>query len=797
MKKYSRAHKFSTTQRFGAYLISILFAFSAPFAMAQQPSEEVIAGRVIVVKGEVIAVEPSGATRELIRRAAVYVGDTIVTSADSSAQLRMEDQALIALKESTQFAILEYEYEQSPATDASTLQLIEGGFRTITGNIGSQNRDAYETRISNFATIGIRGTDYEVVLTPVGGVITGVYDGGTTFSNNNAGGSIDLGINAEYDFAIINDPESPPVGLVVQPNELGVPPLNTNADDDGDDEDQDGNDDDADDGSDQDGTDDDADTDDGSDQDGGDTDGGGNGGGGNGNNQNAALASETEDDTDDVNNGGVDLDLDPPSSDAVADTPAANNFSEASAPEQENEPQNIETNSNETSGDGSINGVGGNNGNGNGNGNSDHNTGDDTGDGNSGNGNGNGNSGNGNGNGNSDDDTGNGNSGNGNGNGNSGNGNGNGNGNSDDDTGDDSGDDNGNGNSGNGNGNGNSGNGNGNGNSGDDTSGDDTSGDDTGDDTTGNGNGNGNSGNGNGGGNGNSGNDTTGDDTTGDDTDDDTTGNGNGNGNSGNGNGGGNGNSGDETSGDDTSSDDTSSDDTSGDDTTGNGNGNSGNGNGGGSNNDVGLTDEEKKEHDDKLKGKSINNGGGGGGISSSALLKPEQLAVTWGTWDNPVDSNFGVVTVGDKHMVQILTSQHRAEVIPTDIASMSGNYSYATTAASSFVGSGSAGDVTHVTAGMSVNFDTGVISNGSLAVQVADQAWAVDFNGAINGGMVELNASGGLLMDDTGLISDSIDANLGGAFTGAGAEAFVGGFDLIDELNPFNEVDGLFTIER
>jgi len=160
MKKYSRAHKFSTTQRFGAYLISILFAFSAPFAMAQQPAEEVIAGRVIVVKGEVIAVEPSGATRELIRRAAVYVGDTIVTSADSSAQLRMEDQALIALKESTQFAILEYDYEQSPATDASTLQLIEGGFRTITGNIGSQNRDAYETRISNFATIGIRGTDY-------------------------------------------------------------------------------------------------------------------------------------------------------------------------------------------------------------------------------------------------------------------------------------------------------------------------------------------------------------------------------------------------------------------------------------------------------------------------------------------------------------------------------------------------------------------------------------------------------------------------------------------------------------
>jgi len=45
--------------------------------------------------------------------------------------------------------------------------------------------------------------------------------------------------------------------------------------------------------------------------------------------------------------------------------------------------------------------------------------------------------------------------------------------------------------------------------------------------------------------------------------------------------------------------------------------------------------------------------------------------------------------------------------------------------------------------------------------------------------------------------LSNSIDANLGGVFTGNGAEAFVGGFDLIDQLNEFNTVEGLYTIER
>ena len=62
---------------------------------------------------------------------------------------------------------------------------------------------------------------------------------------------------------------------------------------------------------------------------------------------------------------------------------------------------------------------------------------------------------------------------------------------------------------------------------------------------------------------------------------------------------------------------------------------------------------------------------------------------------------------------------------------------------------------------------------------------------------MVELNPLNGPLFDSNGLISNQIDAKLGGVFTGNNVEAFVGGFDLLDSHNTANVIDGLDTIER
>jgi len=78
-----------------------------------------------------------------------------------------------------------------------------------------------------------------------------------------------------------------------------------------------------------------------------------------------------------------------------------------------------------------------------------------------------------------------------------------------------------------------------------------------------------------------------------------------------------------------------------------------------------------------------------------------------------------------------------------------------------------------------------------------SSQTWEIDFAGSINNGLVDLNTLGGTLSDLGGLISSSIEANLGGVFTGIGADAFMGGFDLINEMNQFNQVDGIYIIER
>ena len=210
-------------------MLSLIFALGSPIGIAQSNDDDAreIAGRVIVVSGNVMARGQNG-DRPLRRKEAIYVGDTIFTDIAASTQIRMVDRAIIALHESTEFSIVAYQYEEDVSSDESSIELIQGGFRTITGSIGQQNRDSYEAQIGDFATIGIRGTDFEAVITS-NGMFTGVYDGGTTVTN--AAGNLDLGVGANFDFAQVATPNSPPVGLLIQPPNLGATAFAADVDD--------------------------------------------------------------------------------------------------------------------------------------------------------------------------------------------------------------------------------------------------------------------------------------------------------------------------------------------------------------------------------------------------------------------------------------------------------------------------------------------------------------------------------------------------------------------------------------
>jgi FecR protein len=121
------------------------------------------AGKVVFAVGDVVAAR--GAARvPLTAGSPIEVGDTIVTAAQSHAQLRFTDDALVALKPDSEFRIEKYNFTgHDDGTEVAVFRLVKGGFRTLTGQIGKLSGDRYQL-LTTQATIGIRGTHYQVQI---------------------------------------------------------------------------------------------------------------------------------------------------------------------------------------------------------------------------------------------------------------------------------------------------------------------------------------------------------------------------------------------------------------------------------------------------------------------------------------------------------------------------------------------------------------------------------------------------------------------------------------------------------
>lgn len=124
------------------------------------------AGRIQFSSGEVTVQRSNGRSINAFKGLAVDEGDTVVTGGDGQAQLKMVDEALIALRANTELRVDTYRYVgREDGNEQSVLGLLRGAFRSITGAIGRLNRDAYRVRTPT-ATIGIRGTDHETAYIP-------------------------------------------------------------------------------------------------------------------------------------------------------------------------------------------------------------------------------------------------------------------------------------------------------------------------------------------------------------------------------------------------------------------------------------------------------------------------------------------------------------------------------------------------------------------------------------------------------------------------------------------------------
>ena len=155
------------------------FLLTACLALFGQTAYAGIAGHAQFVNGTVQITNSAGKTRTLQKGDAVHESDTVLTAKDGSAQIKMRDGGLIAVRPDSQLKFDSFVFSgEIDGNERSFFSLLKGGFRAITGLIGHKNKENY--RITTAAsTIGIRGTDHETFVVLPGSALAATVPVGT------------------------------------------------------------------------------------------------------------------------------------------------------------------------------------------------------------------------------------------------------------------------------------------------------------------------------------------------------------------------------------------------------------------------------------------------------------------------------------------------------------------------------------------------------------------------------------------------------------------------------------------
>ena len=125
------------------------------------------AATVTHVSGPLAVHKAGGIIKAISINSKIDEGDTVVTEKRTYARLKFEDGGEVTLKPNTQFKVEKFSYDQGkPKEDSATYNLIKGGLRTITGQVGKRgNQESYQMKTPT-ATIGVRGTIYLAEYVP-------------------------------------------------------------------------------------------------------------------------------------------------------------------------------------------------------------------------------------------------------------------------------------------------------------------------------------------------------------------------------------------------------------------------------------------------------------------------------------------------------------------------------------------------------------------------------------------------------------------------------------------------------
>lgn len=241
---------------------ALLMALSAPTGLAS--AEIVAAGEVTLMTGQASASSETTLTmRPLQKGDAVYAGEIIASGPNTYVNLKFSDGGLVLLRPNSRFVIEDFADRSTensaptptPAVAAAAptpaplptaqppksrafFRLLKGGFRAVSGLIGKSDPDEYRIN-TPVATIGIRGTDYWIILCDIacskdpiiagelpegmqgaGGLLVGVIQGGV-FAINEAGRRAEVAAD-QY---LINLPDGKQIYLPFEPRFLRVQPI--------------------------------------------------------------------------------------------------------------------------------------------------------------------------------------------------------------------------------------------------------------------------------------------------------------------------------------------------------------------------------------------------------------------------------------------------------------------------------------------------------------------------------------------------------------------------------------------
>lgn len=148
-------------------------------------SNRLVAAKLIDAKGHVTALQANGQRRDLAVDGSIYQEDLVEVGASGYAALLFSDETRVVLPGNSSFRVASYRFNagKTEKTDKGDngkmfLDVVKGSFRMVTGLIGKRN-PANVSVNTGTATIGIRGTSFDLVCVPAGIDNPESYGGGS------------------------------------------------------------------------------------------------------------------------------------------------------------------------------------------------------------------------------------------------------------------------------------------------------------------------------------------------------------------------------------------------------------------------------------------------------------------------------------------------------------------------------------------------------------------------------------------------------------------------------------------